>query len=204
MKKIIVTSLLMIFTIISGCQTVEIKEDKEVSAEIYLVHSKLKSYETFSDNSRRDWPSYYTIEEVLNEFPNGSKPEIIHHTKIESNWGKFASIEEYNFLDATKWDIKNREWINKVEEQPVRTSEFSFKMTPKHFEDGSIYAEMVLSMEFLRTIEKVEGKEVYYPINDIFKAAKAIQFIPNKFYVFEARSLENKSSLIIIYKLKNE
>ena len=51
---------------------------------------------------------------------------------------------------------------------------------------------------------KVEDKEVYYPITDLFKSAKAFQFVPDRFYVFEARALENQSSLILIYKLKND
>lgn len=204
MRKIITATLLTITTLITGCQSLEIKEDKSVTAELYLIHSKLKAYETFPDNARRDWPDYYKIEDVLKEFPEKADPHIIHHTKLETNWGKYASIEEYNFLDASKWDIKNRENMSKVNEKPLITSSFKFQMTPKHFEDGSIYSEMMYSMEFLKSIEKVEDKEVYYPMTDLFKSAKAIQFVPDRFYVFEARALENQSSLILIYKLKND
>lgn len=203
MKKILTAILISSISLLSACQGIKIHEDKPVVAEIYLVHSKLKAYETFPDNVSRDWPSDYSIEQVLETFPEGAEPHIVHHTKLSTNWGKFGSVEEVNFLDATKWDVNNREWIPKVKEKLV-TSSFKFQMTPRHYEDGSLFAEMMYTMEFLRGIEKVEDKDIYYPRTDLIKTAKAIQFIPNKFYVFEANALENKSSLIVLYKLKNE
>lgn len=190
---------------LTGCSTIKVNEDKPVVADIYIVHSKLKSYETFPDSRRRIWNEGATIDDVIESFPEGSNPTIIHKTTATTQWDKLVEIKETNFLNADSWDIKNKEWLNKVTDaNPVITSLFKFKMTPKHLEDGRNVALMTYTLEFLREVAKAENKELYYTNTDLFKDAKEVQFLTDRYYVFGALSLKNKESLILIYKLTND
>lgn len=204
MKKILIAALISIGTLLSGCGSVKVNEDKPVKAELYIIHSKLTSYNTFPDSTRRIWSEKETIDDVLKTFPEGANPVIIHKTSLQTSWGKKETLIEKDFLDATKWDIKNMEWISKVTEQPVITSKFIFNLTPKHLEDGRNIALMSYTLEFLREIEKAESKELYFANTDLFRDAKESLFLTDHFYVFGALALKNKESLILVYKITND
>lgn len=206
MKKIFAITLLSLTALIAGCQSNKANLEAPVVADLYIVHGKLTTYNTFSDEKRREWPADYTIEQVLEDFKTGSEPNIIYHTEIKTTWNEQIKFEDVNFLETANWPIKNREWMNKVAnpDGTVNTSLFKFKMTPKNTADGLLEAQMVFTMEFLQGIEKVENKEVYYTDTDRFSDAKTIYFVKGQYYVFSAMALKNKESLTFIYKLKNE
>lgn len=206
MKKILLATLISFTALLSGCQSNKANLDNPVVADIYIIHGKLTTYDTFTDNKRREWPVDYTIEQVLDDLTEGSSPTIIYQTEVQTEWNKTVKFEDINFLETANWPIKNREWMNKVDTSKglLNTSLFKFKMTPKNTEDGRLAAEMTFTMEFLQGIDKVEGKDVYYTNTDRFSDSKDIFFVKGQYYVFSAMALKNKESLIFIYKLNNE
>lgn len=201
-KTILTTASLII---LSGCATSNINENKEVKAEIYLIHTSMKAYEVITEEDRRDWKESLTIEEIIKELPVDSNATLIYKTEISSNWGKVAEKEEYDFITNT-WEIKNKENLKAaMDNEKFKNSSFMFKIKPLYFTDGRAVAEMRYNMKFLTAIESYEedGKKVYYPIEESFQDSKSIGFLPNKYYVFSTIPLKDKSSFIIIYKLKN-
>lgn len=206
MKKILLATLISVTALLSGCQSNKANLDNPVVADIYIVHGKLSTYNTFTVDKRREWPADYTIEQVLEDLTKGTEPRIIYQTEVQSNWNESVSFEDLDFLETASWPIKNREWMNKVisEEGKLNTSSFKFKMTPKNTADGLLESRMTFSMEFLQGVEKVEGKDVYYPVTETFSDASTIYFVKGQYYVFSAMALKNKESLIFIYKLNNE
>jgi hypothetical protein len=206
MKKLLIATLLSVSTILAGCQSNKANLDAPVIANIYVVHGKLTTYNTFPDEKRREWPPEYSIQDVLNDLTAGSEPTIIYQAEVKGDWNKTVKFEDLDFLETANWPIKNREWMGKMEKQDgkLNTSLFKFKMTPKNTEDGRLAAEMTFTMEFLQGIDKVENKDIYYTTSDRFSDAKSIYFVKDQYYVFSAMALKNKESLIFIYKLKNE
>lgn len=201
-KTILTTASLII---LSGCATSNINKNKEVKAEIYLIHTSMKAYEVITEEDRRDWKESLTIEEIIKELPVDSNATLIYKTEISSNWGKVAEKEEYDFITNT-WEIKNKENMKAaMDKEKFKNSSFMFKIKPLYFTDGRAVAEMRYNMKFLTAIESYEedGKKVYYPIEESFQDSKSIGFLPNKYYVFSTIPLKDKSSFIIIYKLKN-
>lgn len=206
MKKILLATIISITALLSGCQSNKANLDDPVVADLYIVHGKLTTYDTFTDEKRREWPADYTIEQVLEDLNKGSEPTIIYQTEVQTDWNKTVSFEDVNFLETANWPIKNKEWMNKIAnpDGSINTSIFKFKMTPKNTADGLLQAQMVFTMEFLQGIDKVDGKDLYYTNTDRFSDAKTIYFVKGQYYVFSAMALKNKESLIFIYKLKNE
>lgn len=202
MKKII---LLASFLFLGACAGNKVNETKPVTAEIYLLHSKMKSYEVIGQEDRRLWDENLTIEDIIKELPKDSKASLIYKTTISSNWGEVTEKEDYNFLDE-KWEIKNKDKKHLLIED-IKFSSFGFKMKPIYFSDGRAVAEMRFNMKFLVEIIEYESKDGltkgYQPVLEIFQDSKSIEFLPNKYYVFSTIPLKDKSSFILIYKLKN-
>lgn len=200
-KILIITSLI----ILSGCVTSNINEKKEVKADVYLLHSSMKAYEVITEDDRRDWKENLTIDDIIKEFPKDSNTTLIYKTEISSDWGKVAEKEEYDFINNT-WLIKNKENIKlAMDNEKFKNSSFKFKLKPLYFTDGRAVAEMRYNMKFLTAIENYEinGKKIYYPVEESFQDSKSIGFLPNKYYVFSTIPLKDKTSFILIYKLEN-
>lgn len=190
--------------ILSGCAVNNINEKKEVTAEIYLIHSKMKSYEVITEDERRDWSEKLNIEDIIKKFPDDTA-RLIYKTEISSEWGQSVEKEEYDFVDNS-WAIKNKEdYKYYVGDEEYKTSSFNFRFKPLYFSDGRAVAEMRYNMKFITSIENYEknGVKVYYPLEEYFQDSKSIGFLPNKYYVFSTIPLKDKSSFILIYKLKN-
>lgn len=200
MKKLL---LLTSFLFLGACAGNKINEDKPVTAEIYLIHSKMKAYEVIGFEDRRDWSEDMTIEEIINELPQKSESKLIYKTSLSTSWDLMTEKEEYNFIDD-KWDIKNKEKLKECKTD-IRTSSFKFKFKPLYFSDGRSVSEMRFNMKFLTEINSYEknNEVVYYPKYESFQDSKSINFLPNKYYVFSTIPLKDKTSFIVIYKLKN-
>lgn len=200
MKKLL---LLTSFLFLGACAGNKINEDKPVTAEIYLIHSKMKAYEVIGFEDRRDWSEDMTIEEIINELPQKSESKLIYKTSLSTSWDLMTEKEEYNFIDD-KWDIKNKEKLKECKTD-IRTSYFKFKLKPLYFSDGRSVSEMRFNMKFLTEINSYEknNEVVYYPKYESFQDSKSINFLPNKYYVFSTIPLKDKTSFIVIYKLKN-
>lgn len=188
------------FILISGCSTNKINTDESVNAELYMIHSKLKSYETFSVDSRRDWPKSYTFEDVLKDLPAGTEATIVYKGDLQSNWNKFSSKEEFNTINWIPYDVTV---LDKIEEKKPNITEFKIDMTPKHYPDGRTTLSMKYVIQLLKDARYDEKNKEYYPVYEFFKESKIIAIEKNKFYVASTMSLKNKESIILIYRITN-
>lgn len=186
--------------LISGCSTNKINEDETVKAELYMIHSKLKSYETFSVDSRRDWPKSYAFEDVLKDLPKGSEPTIIYKGELQSNWNKFSAKEEFNSITWTPYDVKV---FDKIEGKKPNITEFKIDITPKYYPDGRTVLSMKYVVQLLEDARYDEKNKEYYPVYEFFKEAKILSIERNKFYVASTMSLKNKESIIFVYRITN-
>lgn len=204
MKKVFL--ILASVLLLSGCVSNNVKEDKPVKTELYLIHSTMKSYEVIKEEDRRDWAPTLTIEDIIAKLPKESNAKLIYKTEVESNWNDFTEIENYNFV-SDSWEIENKSDINKVLNNKPYDSSFKFKIKPLFFSDGRTVAEMRYSIKFLTKIENYLDEStnniVYSPIYEVIQYSKSINFLPGRYYVFAVMPLKDKSSLILIYKLEN-
>ncbi len=204
MKKVFL--ILASVLLLSGCVSNNVKEDKPVKTELYLIHSTMKSYEVIKEEDRRDWAPTLTIEDIIAKLPKESNAKLIYKTEVESNWNEFTEIENYNFV-SDSWEIENKSDINKVLNNKPYDSSFKFKIKPLFFSDGRTVAEMRYSIKFLTKIENYLDEStnniVYSPIYEVIQYSKSINFLPGRYYVFAVMPLKDKSSLILIYKLEN-
>lgn len=204
MKKVFL--ILASVLLLSGCVSNNVKEDKPVKTELYLIHSTMKSYEVIKEEDRRDWAPNLTIEDIIAKLPKESNAKLIYKTEVESNWNDFTEIENYNFV-SDSWEIENKSDINKVLNNKPYDSSFKFKIKPLFFSDGRTVAEMRYSIKFLTKIENYLDEStnniVYSPIYEVIQYSKSINFLPGRYYVFAVMPLKDKSSLILIYKLEN-
>lgn len=204
MKKLKTIFIAASLFIMSGCSVNSVNEDKAVNAEIYLIHSKMKSYDVIPEENKRIWGERSTIDDIIKSFPDDSA-YLVYKTEVSSNWGKLVEKEEYDFINNT-WKIKNKEHLEKaMSNKNFKKSSFKFKLKPLYFSDGRAVAEMRYDMKFVTSINsyKKDNETVYYPLVESFQDSKSIEFYPNKYYVFSTIPLKDKSSFILIYKLKN-
>lgn len=204
MKKVFLILASVFF--INGCSSNNIREDKPVKTELYLIHSTMKSYEVIKEEDRRDWSPNLKIEDIIAELPKESNAQLIYKTEVESNWNDFTEVENFNFV-SDAWEIKNKADIVKVLNNKPQDSSFKFKIKPLFFSDGRTIAEMRYSIKFLTSIEnyvdEASGNKIYYPIYEVIQYSKSINFLPGRYYVFAVMPLKDKTSLILVYKLEN-
>ena len=185
--------------LLSGCNTNKVVEDKPVSVELYLIHSKLTSYNNFPIDARRDWIEDVTLDNILQELPNGAEPEVIYETTLQTNWDQKTVKEEYN---RVSWNLYNKEYVNKIDGLKPNISQFKFEFTPT-LQTARNLLKMNFTLDLLKEAKYAELAKEYYPIYNTFRDSKVYYFTKNKFHVLSVMALDNKESLILLYKIKN-
>jgi hypothetical protein len=191
----LISSLLLL----SGCNTNKVIPDKPVNLEVHIIHSKLTSYDNFPIDDRRDWPDNFNLSDVLNELPKGSNPEIIYSTNIQTTWDNVSFKEDKNSI---KWDLYKKGNFEKISNLNPDMSKFKIEFKPT-LQTARNLLLINYSITLFKETRYAEYSKTYYPFYETFCDAKIFAFTRDKYHVSSVIALDNKESLIVIYKVTN-
>lgn len=194
-KNIIALAGLFLLTACSS----PVRENKAVYVDFYIYHSQLKSYENFSLNDPKDYPNNYSINDVVKKFPVGSHVSLVSQKTKETIWNMPIHVVEKNNMNIRQY---TQETLNKIDKNSDLSS-FELVFTPLFNKDNSSYVDLKYTINLLKSHQYNEATKSYEAVYETIKESKNIEVKPNKFYIEASLPLEDKTSLIILYKLRN-